>query len=198
MHSLIHYSSPSITVTSYCLSTTICLHTLPIYSISSQTYSSPITSFIYYTSLSLPLSLDCLSLISLAILFHSLFHSIILYHSILSHTHHTIHHSTLSLLITLVSIHLLSTPYTLHYHLISFIYYSLHSTTHSSSHTSSLKTHSHYPSITLIYYHLKSILYSILPTTLSTPIHSIHPILSSPTLSRITHTLQQSLSIILF
>ena len=120
IYSLIHYSYSCITITSFILSTTICPHSLPIHSFSSHTYSCHITSFIYHSSFSLPLSLDYLSLISLAILFHSLFHSIILFHSVHSHTHHTIHHSTLPLLITLVSIHLLSTPYTHYYHHISF------------------------------------------------------------------------------
>ena len=140
IHSLIHYSYSAITITSYCLSTTIWPHSLPILSISSHTYSFHITSFIYCSSLSLPLLLDYLSLISLAILFHSLFHSIILFHSYHFHTHHSHHHSTLSLLNTLVSIHLLSTAYTLHCHHISFIYYSIHSTTHSSIHHHSKHT----------------------------------------------------------
>ena len=160
-YSLIHYSSSSITLTSFILSATIWPHSLPIHSISSQSYSCHITSFFFFTSLSLPLSLYYLSLISLAILVQSLFHSIIRSHSILSHTHLTIHHSTLPLLNTLYSIHLLSSPYTLYYHLISFMYYSIHSTTLYSSNTSSLKTHSHYPSITLIYYSY-SISFSIL------------------------------------
>ena len=161
IHSLLHYSYSCITVTSFIHSTTICHHSLSIHSISSLSYSFHITSFIYHTSLSLPLSLDYLSLISLAILVHSLFHSIILFHSIHSHTPHIIHHSILSVLNTIYSIHLLSSPYTLHYHHVSFIDYSIHSTTHFSSNLPSLKTHSHYPSITLIYYSI-SIPFSIL------------------------------------
>ena len=161
IHSLIHYSSSCVTISSFILSTTIWPHSLPIHSISSRTYSCHISSFIYFSSLSLPFTFDYLSLISLVILVHYQFHSIILFHSIHSHIHHTHHHSILSVLNTLYSILLLSTPYTLHYHLISFIYYSIHSTTHYSYNTSSLKTHSHYPSITLIYYSF-SIPFSIL------------------------------------
>ena len=152
IYSRIHYSSSYITITSFILSQTISPLTLPIHSISSLPYSCRITSFIYHTSLSLPFTLVYHSLISLSILVHSQFHSINLSHSYHSHTHHSIHHYSLSVLYTLVSIHLLSTPYTLHYHHISFIYYSIHSTTLSSFNTSPLKTHSHYPSITLIYY----------------------------------------------
>ena len=57
-------------------------------------------------------------------------------------------------------------------------------------------------SLSIYYSHLlfifNSIHYSILLTTVSTLLHSIQIILSSPTLSHITHTLHQSLSIILF
>ena len=161
IHSLIHYSYSCVTISLFILSTTIWPHSLPIHSISSHSYSFHITSFIYCSSFSLSLSLDCLSLFSLAILVHSLFHSVIPFHSIHSRTHHSLHHSILSVLNTLFSIHLLSAPYTLHYHHISFIYYSTHSTTHSSYNSQSLNTHSHYPSITLIYYSF-SIPFSIL------------------------------------
>ncbi len=57
-------------------------------------------------------------------------------------------------------------------------------------------------SLSIYYTHLVFIfviiLYSILLITVSTPLHSIQTILSSRTLSHITYTLQQSLSIILF
>ena len=137
IHLLIHYSSSSFTLTSYCLSTIICSHSLPIHSISSHSYSCHITSFIYCSSLSLPLSLDYLLLISLAILFHSLFHSIIPFHSSHSHTHHTIHHSTLC------THHSLFYPFTI---------YTIHSTTVSINH--SILTSLFHSSIYLFSFHI--------------------------------------------
>ena len=126
---------------------------------------------------------------------HSCSFSIPFYHSIsfysLSYTF-TIHHSELSVLNTLYSILLLSTPYTLYYHHVSFIYYSVQSTTHSSSNSSSLKTHSHYPSITLIYNSF-SIPFSILYYSPLSQLHFILFIQSYHEHSAISHKLYTTL-----
>ena len=89
-------------------------------------------------------------------------YSILSFYIILFTLIHTILFITLySLYSTLSFLSIYYHHHTLYYHLISFMYYSIHSSTHYSYNTPSLKTHSHYPSITLIYYSL-SIPFSIL------------------------------------
>ena len=102
-------------------------------------------------------------------------------------------HTILSVLNTLVSIHLLSTLSSFHSYTIQYtLQHTLHPIHHHSKHT--LTIHLLHSSTI----HIQFILYSILLTTVSTPLHSIHQILSSPTLIHITHTLYHCILTSLF